>query len=184
MDSHPTSAPVAPGPATGYPQARVTNRPTPQWQGSRGRQRRCPLSFALGKPSRATASPWPDPTTPLVADDTAPNSAIAWGLARTWACHQAKNGGRPVADRICSRLRRRDMNVFGTIDEPGRRPIVHMAGRHFVALCPRARPGGTTKGCAWRDVIDVFRSMVITVFSAIWWLRPNAHRARATVANY
>ena len=69
-----------------------------------------------------------------------------------------------MADRICLRLRRNDMNVFSTIDEPGRRPIVHVAGRHPVALCPRcARPSGTTNGCGWRDVIDVVRTVVITL---------------------
>jgi hypothetical protein len=33
-----------------------------------------------------------------------------------------------VADGINLRLRRRDMNVFRTIDQEGKRPIVHVAG--------------------------------------------------------
>jgi len=69
-----------------------------------------------------------------------------------------------VADRISLRLGRRDMNVFRTIDEPGHRPIVHVAGRHEVALCPScSRPSGTTNGTGWRDVIDVVRTVVITL---------------------
>ncbi len=69
-----------------------------------------------------------------------------------------------MADRISLRLGRRDMNVFRTIDEPGRRPVVHVAGRHEVALCPScARPSGTTNGTGWRDVIDVVRTIVITL---------------------
>ena len=77
---------------------------------------------------------------------------------------ELKKGARPVADRICLRLRRRDMNAFTTIDEPGRPPVVHVAGRHAVALCPRcSRPSGTTNGCGWRDVIDVVRTVVITL---------------------
>jgi transposase len=77
---------------------------------------------------------------------------------------ELKKGARPVADRISLRLRRNDLNVFTTIDEPGRRPVVHVAGRHPVALCPScARPSGTTNGCGWRDVIDVVRTVVITL---------------------
>jgi len=69
-----------------------------------------------------------------------------------------------VADRISLRLCRRDMNVFRTIDEPGHRPIVHVAGKHEVALCPScARPSGTTNGTGWRDVIDAVRTVVITL---------------------
>ncbi len=69
-----------------------------------------------------------------------------------------------MADRIGLRLRRSDMNVFSTIDEPGRRPVVHVAGRHAVGLCPNcSRPSGTTNGCGWRDVIDVVRTVVITL---------------------
>jgi len=69
-----------------------------------------------------------------------------------------------VADRISLRLGRRDMNVFRTIDEEGRRPVVHVAGKHEVALCPScARPSGTTNGTGWRDVIDVVRTVVITL---------------------
>ena len=41
-----------------------------------------------------------------------------------------------MADRISLRLRRNDMKVFATIDELGRRPVVHMAGRYAAALCP------------------------------------------------
>lgn len=35
-----------------------------------------------------------------------------------------------MADRISLRLGRSDMNVLSTIDEPGRRPVVHVAGKH------------------------------------------------------
>jgi transposase len=69
-----------------------------------------------------------------------------------------------VADGINLRLRRRDMNVFRTIDEDGRRPVVHVAGRHPVALCPScSRPSVTTNGTGWRDVIDVVRTVVVTL---------------------
>lgn len=69
-----------------------------------------------------------------------------------------------MGDRIALRLGRSDMNVFTTIDEVGRRPVVHVAGRHAVALCPScSRPSGTTNGCGWRDVIDVVRTVVITL---------------------
>jgi transposase len=69
-----------------------------------------------------------------------------------------------VADGINLRLRRRDMNVFRTIDEDRRRPIVHVAGRHPVALCPNCeRPSATTNGTGWRDVIDVVRTVVVTL---------------------
>ncbi len=69
-----------------------------------------------------------------------------------------------MADGINLRLRRRDMNVFRTIDEDGRRPVVHVAGRHPVALCPScSRPSVTTNGSGWRDVIDVVRTVVVTL---------------------
>jgi len=69
-----------------------------------------------------------------------------------------------VADRINLALRRRDMVVFRTIDAEGRRPVVHVAGRHAVALCPSCgRPSVTTIGRGWRDVIDVVRSLVVTL---------------------
>lgn len=35
-----------------------------------------------------------------------------------------------MGDRIALRLGRHDMNVFRTIDEAGRRPVVHVAGKH------------------------------------------------------
>jgi len=55
-----------------------------------------------------------------------------------------------VADRINLSLRRADMVAFRTIDDEGRRPIVHVAGRHAVALaraatarrCARTGPAG------------------------------------------
>jgi transposase len=69
-----------------------------------------------------------------------------------------------VADRISLRLRRNDMNVFKTLDEVGRRPIVHVAGKYAAALCPSCeRPSVTTNGTGWRDVIDVVRTVVITL---------------------
>jgi len=56
------------------------------------------------------------------------------------------------------------MNVFRTIDEEGRRPVVHVAGKHPVALCPSCRrPSATTNGTGWRDVIDVVRTVVVTL---------------------
>jgi hypothetical protein len=56
------------------------------------------------------------------------------------------------------------MNVFRTIDQDGRRPVVHVAGRHPVALCPScSRPSVTTNGTGWRDVIDVVRTVVVTL---------------------
>ncbi|HUY30634.1 MAG TPA: hypothetical protein VMV02_06530 [Acidimicrobiales bacterium] len=46
-----------------------------------------------------------------------------------------------MADGIKLSLRRTDMVAFRTIDEQGRRPIVHVAGRHADALRPgRDRP--------------------------------------------
>lgn len=69
-----------------------------------------------------------------------------------------------MSDRISLRLGRRDMNVFTTIDKPGAPPVVHVAGRHPVALCPSCcRPSGTTNGTGWRDVIDVVRTLVVTL---------------------
>ena len=69
-----------------------------------------------------------------------------------------------MADGINLRLRRRDMNVFRTIDQDGRRPVVHVAGKHPVALCPScSRPSVTTNGTGWRDVIDVVRTVVVTL---------------------
>ncbi len=44
-----------------------------------------------------------------------------------------------MADGIVLRLRRPDLNVFKTIDEVGRRPIVHVAGRQPAAICPSCR---------------------------------------------
>lgn len=69
-----------------------------------------------------------------------------------------------MADGISLRLRRRDMNVFRTIDDEARRPVVHVAGKHPVALCPSCRrPSATTNGTGWRDVIDVVRTLVVTL---------------------
>jgi hypothetical protein len=69
-----------------------------------------------------------------------------------------------VADGINLRLGRRDMNVFRTIDRAGERPVVHVAGRHLAALCPScAHPSVDTNGTGWRDVIDVVRTLVITL---------------------
>ena len=69
-----------------------------------------------------------------------------------------------MGDRISLRLGRRDMNVFATVDKPGCRPVVHVAGKHAAALCPScARPSVTTNGSGWRDVIDVVRTLVITL---------------------
>lgn len=69
-----------------------------------------------------------------------------------------------MGDRISLRLRRRDMNTFRTIDEEGRRPVVHVAGRHAAAVCPDCRRATvTTNGTGWRDVIDVVRTLVVTL---------------------
>ena len=69
-----------------------------------------------------------------------------------------------MADGINLRLRRRDMNTFRTDDVAGKRLRVHVAGRHPVALCPScARPSVDTNGTGWRDVIDVVRTLVITL---------------------
>jgi transposase len=69
-----------------------------------------------------------------------------------------------MADGINLRLARRDMNTFRTDDRPGQRVLVHVAGRHPVALCPScAHPSVDTNGTGWRDVIDVVRTLVITL---------------------
>src|SRR6516164_7822184 len=69
-----------------------------------------------------------------------------------------------MSDRICLRLGRRDMNAFRTVERVGKLPVVHVAGRHGFALCPRcARPSGTTNGTGWREVIDVVRTLVIAL---------------------
>jgi hypothetical protein len=44
-----------------------------------------------------------------------------------------------MADRICLRLGRRDMNTFRTVEREGKLPVVHVAGRHAIALCPTSR---------------------------------------------
>jgi hypothetical protein len=55
------------------------------------------------------------------------------------------------------------MNVFRTIDEDRRPPIVHV-GRHLVALCRSfERPSAATNGHDWRDVIDAVRTLVMTL---------------------
>ncbi len=47
-------------------------------------------------------------------------------MKRAWlpdfGLSELKRGARPVADRISLRLRRNDMNVFRTLDEPGQQP--------------------------------------------------------------
>jgi transposase len=69
-----------------------------------------------------------------------------------------------MADRINLRLGRGDMNVFRTDDKPGERVRVHVAGRHAAALCPAcAHPSVDTNGTGWRDVIDVVRTVVVTL---------------------
>lgn len=69
-----------------------------------------------------------------------------------------------MSDRICLRLGRRDMNTFRTVERDGRLPVLHVAGRHGFALCPGcAHPSGTTNGTGWRDIIDVVRTLVITL---------------------
>ncbi len=56
------------------------------------------------------------------------------------------------------------MNVSRTIDRAGERPVVHVAGCHPAALCPScAHPSVDTNGTGWRDVIDVVRTLVITL---------------------
>lgn len=69
-----------------------------------------------------------------------------------------------MADGINLRLRRRDMNVFGTEDKEGQRVRVTVAGRHPVALCPACGvPSVETNGTGWREVIDVVRTLVVTL---------------------
>ena len=81
-----------------------------------------------------------------------------------------------MGERISLRLRRNDMNVFKTIDEVGQRPIVHVAGRFAAALCPNCeRPSVTTNGTGWRDVIDVVRTLVITLSVCVRRFDVNRH---------
>jgi transposase len=69
-----------------------------------------------------------------------------------------------VSDGICLRLGRRDMNTFRTVEREGQLPVVHVAGRHAVALCPAcAHPSATTNGTGWRDVFDVVRTLVVVL---------------------
>ena len=69
-----------------------------------------------------------------------------------------------MADGIKLRLARHDMNVFRTDDRVGERVRVHVAGRHPAALCPTcAHPSVDTNGTGWRDVIDVVRTLVVTL---------------------
>ena len=69
-----------------------------------------------------------------------------------------------MADGINLRLGRRDLNVFRTDDRPGERVRVHVAGRHPAALCPSCGvPSFDTNGTGWRDVIDVVRTLVVTL---------------------
>ncbi len=69
-----------------------------------------------------------------------------------------------MADGIKLRLGRGDMNVFRTDDRVGERVRVHVAGRHPAALCPScAHPSVETNGTGWRDVIDVVRTLVVTL---------------------
>ena len=59
-----------------------------------------------------------------------------------------------MADGINLHLGRPDMNTFRTVDRPGRRVVVHVAGKHPVALCPSCEhPSVDTNGTGWRDVI-------------------------------
>jgi hypothetical protein len=69
-----------------------------------------------------------------------------------------------MADRICLRLGRRDLNTFRTVERERRLPLVHVAGRHAIALCPAcAHPSATTNGTGWREVIDVVRTLVVVL---------------------
>ena len=69
-----------------------------------------------------------------------------------------------MGDGINLRLGRRDMNTFRTEDRHGQRVRVHVAGRHAVALCPACEhPSVDTNGTGWRDVIDVVRTLVVTL---------------------
>ena len=66
-------------------------------------------------------------------------------------------------DRISLSLGRADMRVVTTV-EAGVRPVVHVAGRHAAALCPACeRPSMRTNGHGWRDVVDVVRTLVVTL---------------------
>ena len=68
-----------------------------------------------------------------------------------------------MADGIKLRLGRRDMNVFRTI-ETDAQVTVHVAGRHAVAICPGCQtPSAETNGTGWRNVIDVVRTLVVTL---------------------
>lgn len=69
-----------------------------------------------------------------------------------------------MADGINLRLGRRDMNTFRTDDRPGERVRVHVAGRQPAALCPACGvPSVETNGSGWREVIDVVRTLVVTL---------------------
>ena len=66
-------------------------------------------------------------------------------------------------DRISLSLGRGDMKVV-TTTETGVRPVVHVTGRHAAALCPSCeRPSMRTNGHGWRDVVDVVRTLVVTL---------------------
>jgi transposase len=68
-----------------------------------------------------------------------------------------------VDDRISLSFGRRDLKVLATV-ESGVRPVVHVAGRHAAALCPACqRPSMRTNGHGWREVVDVVRSLVVTL---------------------
>lgn len=68
-----------------------------------------------------------------------------------------------MEDRISLSLGRADMKVLSTV-ESGVRPVVHVAGRHAAALCPGCeRPSMRTNGHGWRDVVDVVRTLVVTL---------------------
>lgn len=69
-----------------------------------------------------------------------------------------------MSDGINLRLGRRDMNTFRTDDVAGERVRVHVAGRHAAAVCPGCgHVSVDTNGTGWRDVIDVVRTLVITL---------------------
>ena len=69
-----------------------------------------------------------------------------------------------MSDRISLSLGRRDMWVSGTREREGGRPVVTVSGRHAVALCPLCLvPSAATNGTGWREVIDVVRTLVITL---------------------
>lgn len=49
---------------------------------------------------------------------------------------------------------------------------MQVAGRHDVALCPSCEhPSGTTNGTGWRSVIDVVRTLVVTLAICVRRLR-------------